>query len=1109
MPSKKPDPIEQLSALRSYFDSLEQKPEDTLTRLAEKTDPGSLERKLSLLLELGRTEEAASLARSSPLHEYWVEKGIEALVADGDVGSAKVFLRWMAENAADQVLANRAAVKFASSVLGHVVKRPETESRPVVELSQDHRSLLEEALSSMAAITATVRDSKKTRNALEKRAAEIALEIHRALGQQSELEEYAKSLVTYHPVPLSLASVALEGVVEPPRDLVERLRSEHPDSPEAQSLADLAEAQLFGRPEEAFENVRQRIPKAASEQERRGLGRTLQLLSQSLGDDALAKIEEIRPFLPPDDERLEEVVQAVRLLGAGDLDGARELLETSRSEESPYWLQAYASYLVARGDENEAVDFAVKAANLLPDPELLRKAGGLAFRCGRLSEATEMLEQLVLLLPGEVEARQSLAMVYRDSGDLDKAAKQFEALRMLEPSVSSHALNEAVCHIEGGQLARALELLDAHLSAVGPRLAPLLEKARLLRAMNRAQEAYDHLAQYKDEFWDNPIFLVSMIEASYAAEKEDVAHEVMQRVLALQAENKLDEPVLESKSIEEITELIEEHREQERTLLEGVARGTMPWLLADEILGHVPCWSWRIRTQPVPWVAESEQATATYSVFATNSFALATDGLRAGTLARLEAPEPGSVIVADLSAILTLDRLGLLEKLTDYAQQVLLPQSYLSRLVSEKARLTHHQPSRARSLRMVRTALEIGELSEAAAGEEQDERRLDEYSDRAVAASPLRIRDLIETLYQSGRLNDLEYEDLGKFSLKTGSLATESPLALGATLSVELATLLSLVEKNLLEKTLSSFEVKISPKDRDELAKQLRAVDEHEEMYRWHEDLWSRIQNEPQFSFVADPSSPDEDEDHARRRDSASLLAAVQIAVHRKEPLLADDRLCQTVALNEAKDPAGAFGTGQLLLALKETGAITDQELATAYLQLLEWRYRYLVVPSEVLITLAGRYREHPPGADLLEVRRYLHGCFNCPGLSTGFWPGTEPPVSMAVRFFQAWTAEIVHFIMDVWEDNSFTDSRAAALTKWAVIDLLPPLPYIAEYSVMRMLSGLDRYIMGRALLRAVFSDNQSRANQGLRELGKYLDFDDDAYIETLAGVVHDHRPRS
>ena len=195
-----------------------------------------------------------------------------------------------------------------------------------------------------------------------------------------------------------------------------------------------------------------------------------------------------------------------------------------------------------------------------------------------------------------------------------------------------------------------------------------------------------------------------------------------------------------------------------------------------------------------------------------------------------------------------------------------------------------------------------------------------------------------------------------------------------------------------------------------------------------------------------------EESDEESDRDIG--FAAAVLAEQEGLPLLADDRVCQTLILNQRRNHASAaFGTDTLLLSLNRAGVIGDDVLAEKFLSLLKWRYRFLLPTPSILRTLLESHMEYPPGEKLSFVARYAHDCMRDAGLFGGL-EQTEPPIPMAFRLYQDWVRVIIDFITDLWVDASVPEYHAEQVTDWAIRYFLPTEPKAMGNRAFR-LSGM------------------------------------------------------
>jgi hypothetical protein len=233
-------------------------------------------------------------------------------------------------------------------------------------------------------------------------------------------------------------------------------------------------------------------------------------------------------------------------------------------------------------------------------------------------------------------------------------------------------------------------------------------------------------------------------------------------------------------------------------------------------------------------------------------------------------------------------------------------------------------------------------------------------------------------------------------------------------------------------------------------------------------------------------------------------LSAYLVAKDRNLPLLVDDRACQSILLNERpSSEVVAFGTDRLLMAMAEAETISKEDAADALLQLVEWRYRFILLPPEIMKILADQFKSHPPGLPLRKLASYVHECMRDLGLFGGFEP-SQPPVSMAVRLYTSWVQNIAEFVIAQWSDVNVSEKSAEEFTNWVATEMLPSPPRILDCRLQANAALLTaRAAIGMALVKGSTRPNPERVNRGLRALSSAIGVDEQEYLRIVTGVIN------
>ena len=223
---------------------------------------------------------------------------------------------------------------------------------------------------------------------------------------------------------------------------------------------------------------------------------------------------------------------------------------------------------------------------------------------------------------------------------------------------------------------------------------------------------------------------------------------------------------------------------------------------------------------------------------------------------------------------------------------------------------------------------------------------------------------------------------------------------------------------------------------------------------------------------------------------------------------LVDDRCCQQQVLGESE--AGgrhAFGTDVLLARLADDGSISAEQHANCVLQLIRWRYKFLVPPASVLLTMANRFSEGLPGKQLREISIYLQDCMR----DTGLYGGpekTDPPLPMAFKLFMAWIDVVASFVVESWWDDRFTEEQSARLTRWAVRYLLPAWPKNLVTPSWRRSGYSFRYaLLSSVLTNLIWKDDDRKSYRVVNRIRRSMDINKDELAAVAESVVETMEP--
>ncbi|MFB3894558.1 MAG: hypothetical protein ACE15C_21355 [Phycisphaerae bacterium] len=507
-------------------------------------------------------------------------------------------------------------------------------------------------------------------------------------------------------------------------------------------------------------------------------------------------------------------------------------------------------------------------------------------------------------------------------------------------------------------------------------------------------------------------------------------------------------------------------------------------------------------------MGDDPASAAGFNLYATNGFAAQeVDGHR--RLVSIQPPRELGTMAIDVSALVTLHRLDLLHAVASRLGALLIPATYAAYWIEEQAGIDPHQPTQIRAREAIVAAVDAGRLAVLSPDEMARENPvvLDEYADHAEEGRlVIRIRQIAALLSKGGLLDAPQLERVQRLS---PSIPLASDQDVEAVLNarrivVEVATLTTLHQIGVFDPFVEGQRLGITPAALAELRSGLASVRFCAEAAGWHRQLSEEVRADPRFELVSPPPQG------GGQAEVATVVRyatdAVQVALARGVPLIVDDRFCQMLVHNGTRSASSAFGTDVLLARLAADGAIDSDRHASAWLQMVRWRYRFLVPSAGILLTLANRFRNALPGKALKDVAAYAHDCMADPGLFGGM-EQVEPPLPIAFKLTVGWLDALAELCVDVWMDRRFTQEQAQAIVVWAVDECLPGPPCALPLSIQANIASGTTEIMTMSVLRRCLQlcaapaalDNLRRAVSSFR---RAIGFSDSQFSAVIASSI-------
>ena len=1069
--------------------------------LSDLNDSYAIRMRLTMHLSVENAERAVSIIEELPLDLKWCEFAVAAYAALGRTEDAFNIIEWSRRESALNKYP-QCIVRFAQAGLAYAVRQKDQEMHiNPQELSEDELANIRILSKALAPILNPILEFGSVKSELEFVALTMGLHINYLLGNRNEIKRIVRTMSTRKPISIDVARCVLNDYMEPSPDLPMRLRIDHPDDFNAKILSCFIEIKM-GQIGAAYKNAKEMLSTADTDLKKEDLFRCFRSVLGPLDDADAFECKGLAFSLVAHNQKLRTIFDAEIALGEDKAEKALKLLDKNKGDDDEYWLQVRGNALIRLGRLDDAADIFNLAAKKTDSPRFFRQAADLAYDANRLDVSAECYEALISVEPGNLDARNNLASIYTlHQKDINKAVVQFEALHEADPDNSEYAINLAVCYAQLYKIEPCIVVLNKLCKVDEPDLKAILGRADVYLCLGRVDVACESLKPYRDVFWDEPNYLLACMNIGYAADDEGFAYEALCQLDALRKANLVDEKCFRLVSEEEVVEFAKEFGEasakRNELIQKEMLRGRIPWVQAGQLLSDAIYWTWRIRTQKLPWVGDDPASCSLYKTYSTNGFHVGATVNGQRSLLRLKCPPIGSKVVVDLSALITLHRLGLLDDVADYFGELLIPQDYLTSVLEDGRKMVLHQRSRKKAAEEINHKINVGSILLYGKNEEGKGQIsfVDEYNNIEKDEFHYHLIDIVEPLYLAGELKDTIYERVKEVCKKETKVDEEHPsLKRLQRVCIDLASLETLFSFRVLDAVTQFYRVYLESNVRETLSERLEVLDAQEKTRNWHFKLWDWVIENDKCCIKKAALS------HIGDSESTSPFGANYLSEQEKVPLLADDRVCQAVALNQKDSLEGGFGSDLVISALVQAGKIDEQRAAKAILKLIKWRYYFILPSSKLLKFYAAQYKSNPPGIALQDVAHYVHDCMRNVGLFSGE-EDTDSKESMAMRLYIEWIKTISDWIIDIWNDPLFSDDTARKLTEWCVDEFLPTQPVTLDYNkTIRAAQMLPDALISNMLMNKNPAYKKQAISNALEAVQNALRLSHDEYFKKITG---------
>jgi hypothetical protein len=200
MRTENSEPFEnKLKSLEAFLVSKEKGADEALELLGESTDPELVRRRLAILLDSDRIDEAVDFLNTLSIDERWCDRAVFIYVKKGDTKKAKELIEW-AKTREDELLKNRCRLFYAEAQYSHCWRNRKDGERMFPDtLSDDEINDLNDCLSVLNPILAKVISEERVCNEIESLAVQMSIEILYLLNKKEKTESLCGLLSTRTP----------------------------------------------------------------------------------------------------------------------------------------------------------------------------------------------------------------------------------------------------------------------------------------------------------------------------------------------------------------------------------------------------------------------------------------------------------------------------------------------------------------------------------------------------------------------------------------------------------------------------------------------------------------------------------------------------------------------------------------------------------------------------------------------------------------------------------------------------------------------------------------------------------------------------------------------
>ena len=1093
---------QEIASLEAYIAAKTSDPKAALAAMEGDNSPVTIRRRLAVLLDEGDVQRALSVVEDLEFDEEWAELGCRVFVLANRQELAAQYVRQLEKKCGAQSLTFRKVLcAYADAIVLHhkISALKNNPWRSEYALEAEQRKVLKECQSYLNSTLDGA--ALRVQSRLHQDLVVLLCVVSAILREVEESAHWVGWLARCDWLHHSIGKYMIDGVIPYDNRVIRRLVETNPTVRHAYAWAlrlttdskkTGSDRSLWVRKVVELFDVELMDAKGLQRVELAG-GFMVDLL-MGLGLAQAAKLQEFAKALSllrrSRSSRAKSFV-AYHLFEAGETKKCLALLEKFKRPKDPLWLQIKAHCARELGRMTEFANALVSAARIVLAPELLRDAARASYEVGDLAMAKEVLELHLAYYPSDSEAQRNLAALNARIGEYGAAIDLYTAIDAIRGLTADERVERAEVLYLAGQYDRAkTEFAHIATDEEAP-IHAIVRYAQILCSEGKAAAALVWLDRFRRRVFSSPEGVSEYMRVAHQAGQDAKAHSALEQLHQMSSAGSLPDGALKALSIDELTEEIRSWNATERELLLQHLRGILPWGLLASYRRNPLQWEWALRTQSARWVSEARMPRANLSVYSTNAFGV-THADEEHTITEIDVGKDIKTVCVDETVLVTATALGILGSIDQCFELIFLPQALVEKRLSVALQLFPHQRSRVESLDAVIAHIDAGDIRVV-----QDPKAADRHFAPLAAddksEDQIGRAEICEYLLQEGLIGSSMADRLCPSKERSQETAGRINEAESLLIDSESARFFSF--HGILETLAKALQLCILSSERDLLNSEKRAFAALDMAKSRYEEMWAWLDASKKVRY--ERSQPRLVLQQANS-EGADCLAAFDLAMERELPLIVDDRCIQAIMINERRSTDSvAFGTDALIRLLYGRGLIDRGQLVQCFGKLMAWRYRFIILPMEVLTVAAEDGRENLPGPALRMISSYVQDCMRDPGLLFGA-ERADPPISVGISIFLKWNRLVAAWLVDVCLDDSFDDEQKARIIVWAMAELLPAVPTFVPQS---RIDAIERFASRQVLVSCILASGE-RGNDAIR-VAPYLQLISES-LGVSASDLHD-----